>query len=787
MERGAMNAHAGHEGYEGIVEDIIYYNEETGFVIAALDIGDVLLSIKGQIPFVSEGDRLRVEGYMSCHDIYGDQLVVTRAEIIEPEAQEDIYRYLASGVITGIGPATARIIVDSFGSEALDVIRNDPGRLLALPGIGPKKRDQITASFKEQDALRSIVMYFQRLSISTNLAMKIYKTYGDTAIDVIERNPYLLAESVSGMGFKQADAIAMRIGIDHHSPFRIASGILHALGVRASAGDTYAVQTELMHVVSDALSVEPEAVEAQIHNMAVLGALQLEALEEQETPLQRGDAPVAVYLPALHYAEQQVAAKVCALKAAAASVETRGALVDAPGDAMRSATEDDLDTWIAAYESRKGLRLAQGQKDAIRCALSGGVSVITGGPGTGKTTLINAIIEAYEQLTSASDVAIALAAPTGRAAKRMAEATRREAKTIHRLLEFQGGPPQGDVTGAEGAGTAFQRNADNPLDAEVLIIDEISMVDMVLMYRLLDAVELGTRLILVGDADQLPSVGPGAVLRDLIGSGVVALIRLDTVFRQGDASLIAVNAHLINRGEAPILNKSDKDFFFISDRHPDAMRKTLQELIRTRIPDYYGMDPREDIQVLSPMKGSPLGVEALNALLQDTLNPPAPEKREQIFGKKCLRVGDKVMQIRNNYMLEWQTQSGEVGSGVFNGDIGIVLDIDVDGRRLEVIFDGERTVTYDFQTADELVLAYAVTVHKSQGSEFKAVIMPLYHIPPVLATRNILYTAITRGRELVILVGDKQIMQHMIHHTHEDKRRSRLRYKLETYGGHISC
>ncbi|HSN65583.1 MAG TPA: AAA family ATPase, partial [Fusibacter sp.] len=412
----------------------------------------------------------------------------------------------------------------------------------------------------------------------------------------------------------------------------------------------------------------------------------------------------------------------------------------------------------------RGILLADRQKEAVDASLHSGVFVITGGPGTGKTTIINAIIQAYESLNKK----VVLAAPTGRAAKRMTETTQRESKTIHRLLEFQGE-------------SNFQKNADNPLKTDVLIIDEISMVDIVLMYRLLDAVELGTHLILVGDSDQLPSVGPGSVLKDLLESEWVDSCRLTEIYRQSEASLIAVNAHMINKGEMPMLNKADKDFFFISKGRADDILNEIKNLVMERLPNYYNLNPMEDIQVLSPVKGSGVGVEALNDMLQNVVNPPSKKKVEKVFGKKRFREGDKVMQIKNNYNLEWTTKYAEEGKGVFNGDIGYITEIDEIERTVTILYDQEREVIYDFPTVDELVLAYAITVHKSQGSEFKAIIMPMAFIPPMLMSRNILYTAITRARELLVLVGEKRALSEMIKRTQEAKRNSGLKTRLLYY------
>jgi exodeoxyribonuclease V alpha subunit len=723
---------------EGVVQDIIYYNEDNGYVIATLQTELELVSIKGTLPFVREGDHIRMVGQMEIHNFYGEQVNILSSEHLKPADREDIFKYLSSGVITGIGPATAELMLNAFGTETLNIIEKAPERLLEVAGIGPKKLEQIVESYREQYELRDFIIYFQSLNLSVNMAMRIYKKYGTEAISKVEKNPYILAEDVTGVGFKLADQIAMKMGIDFHSPFRIDSGLLHLLNLEASSGHTYAEQEDLVRKVALALGVEYTEVENQIREMAVTGALSVERV---------GEGDLRIYLPSLHYSEQQVAAKLYEIGIHALPLKPFYG-----------------DQFIKEFELNRGIILGENQKRAIVEALEHGMYIITGGPGTGKTTIINAVIEAYEMF----DKKVVLCAPTGRAAKRMTEATKRESKTIHRLLEFQGE-------------NQFGKNAEEPLKADVIIIDEISMVDIVLMYRLLDAIALGTHVIFVGDSDQLPSVGPGSVLKDLLQSDLIRSIALDEIYRQSESSLIAVNAHKINHGEMPILNKPDKDFFFISSSRSDVILSEIKNLVSQRLPNYYDLDPLEDIQILSPMKNSSVGVNALNDMLQEVINPPAKKKVEKKFGNKTFREGDKVMQIRNNYNLEWISKYGDEGTGVFNGDIGIISEIDAAARSLTVLFDQEREVVYDFPSVDELVLAYAVTVHKSQGSEFKAIIMPMVFGPPMLMSRNILYTAITRAKTLVVLVGDKKAMQEMIRRNQEQHRQSGLRERLEFY------
>jgi len=724
---------------EGTVQEILFYNEENGYAVATLDCEDSYLTIRGIVPFIREGDGLKVVGKMDAHPVYGEQLNIRSAVRVAPKDADALFRYLASGIITGIGEATAAVIMEAFGTEALEVLKHTPERYLEISGIGPKKLEAIQAAYAEQSDMQAFIMYFQELGLSINFAMRIYKQYGLEATARVQENPYILAEEVAGIGFKQADQIALRMGVQPMAPYRIHSGILYVLRQESGSGSTYMTEAPLTARVAAELSVDADEVTFQIRDMAVVGKLNLEQSPTGET---------RIYLPALYHAEQQVAVRFFTIASHAVPIQ-----------------DFDFKGFIEDFEQRRGILLGARQKEALEGILSSGVFVITGGPGTGKTTLINAVIDAYELCSKK----VMLAAPTGRAAKRMTEATQREAKTIHRLLEFQGE-------------NQFGKHSESPLETDVLIIDEISMVDIILMYRLLDAVREGTHLLLVGDADQLPSVGPGTVLKDLLQSGFAPYIKLDEIYRQSEHSLIAVNAHRINHGELPTLNRQDKDFFFMERRKPEQVLNEIKGLVTQRLPDYYGFDPREDIQILSPMKNSPLGIFHLNEVLQSVLNPPEPWKREKAFGKKCLREGDKVMQIKNDYTLEWTLESGETGEGVFNGDIGRIEAIDLEMRTLTVLFDGERHVEYDFPSADALELAYAITVHKSQGSEFKAVVMPMIYGPPMLMNRNILYTAITRAKELVVLVGQKQAMADMIARNQENNRASGLTERLRFYG-----
>jgi len=725
---------------EGFIEDIIYYNEDNGYTIAVLFSDGDYINIKGVMPMINIGDRIRVKGKETRHPLYGEQLNIDYFEHVKPTEAEDIYKYLSSGAIRGIGESTAHLIVDYFGEKSLEVLQNDPDKLLDIPGIGPKKLETIVQSYREQFELRDFIIYFQNLNLTLQTTMKIYRSLGITAIEQIEENPYLIADKVSGIGFKAADQVALKMGIDSHSPFRIRSAILFLLNRESNQGHCFTYKKQLLNLLKNEIGVNLEEGEAQVSECAIKGDIFL--VTEGEEHVQH-----RIYLASLYYAEQQTAEKLFLLMQSAEPIEM-----------------ESFEAFIYDYQESKGILLGEKQKFAIEEALSRGLFIITGGPGTGKTTIINAIIEAYERF----ERSILLAAPTGRAAKRMNEATLREAKTIHRLLEFQGE-------------MQFAKNDSDPLDCDVLIIDEISMVDILLMYRLLDAVSIGTHVIFVGDADQLPSVGPGSVLKDILESRLLPFVKLDEIYRQAEASLITVNAHKINHGELPVLNKADKDFFFIDSRTSAEVKETIKSLITDRLPNYYGFDPKEDIQILSPVKNSDVGVNVLNEMLQEIINPPEKIKKEHQFGNRLLRVGDKVMQIKNNYNLEWETSFGERGSGVFNGDMGYIIKIDTGQKTVTVNYDNERNVLYEFAIVDEIVLAYAITVHKSQGSEFKVVIMPMKQIPPMLMTRNIFYTAITRARDLVVLVGDKQVMVEMIHTDKEILRRSGLKQTLLQY------
>ncbi len=724
----------------GSVEEIVYKNDENGFVIAVIESGDEFIYVKGYIPIIHEGEDMLFRGRFVMHPTYGEQLEVTSSEILMPTDIEAIERYLASGIIKGIGPATASRIIDHFGKNSLDIIQYDPSRLTEVSGIGQKKADEIASAFFEQRALKDIMLFLQKYGISVNYAMRIFKLYGHETIDIVSENPYQLADDIPGIGFRMADQVAKKMGVEPVSPYRIATGIKYILSQHVMQGHTYVARQELAFKTADVLSVPKDQVDGLITDMVIRGTLHLERF---------GDADM-IYPAPLYYAELKVCQKLIQLASGA---------VEIPGL--------DIDRDISDFEKRTDITLADNQREAVKASVTNGLMVITGGPGTGKTTIINGILDIFEN----RHLKVLLAAPTGRAAKRMSEATDREAKTIHRLLEYA------YSEGNESAG--FMKNEEDPLTCDAVIIDETSMVDVLLMNHLLSAISEGTRVIFVGDVDQLPSVGPGCVLKDIIDSNAVPVVRLTEIFRQSEESMIVVNAHKINHGDMPVLNTKNRDFFFIDAKRQESISSTISQLVRKRLPEYYGIDPVHDIQVLTPTKKGPSGTMQLNKLLQEVLNPPKTGRAEKKMGERIFRSGDKVMQIRNNYQLKWRTEEDERGEGVFNGDIGFIEGMNLADQKVVVHFDDGRIVHYDFSQLEELIHAYAVTVHKSQGSEFPVLVMPVWSGPPMLMNRNILYTAVTRAKQLVVLVGDRRYLNVMVNNENQHERQSGLKYRLE--------
>ncbi len=733
--------------FEGTVENIVFQNNQNGYCIFGLSVeGESLEEIvaTGIVPSVLVGDSMKVTGTFVVHPTYGKQLKINTYEKSIPSTEDGMEKYLSSGVVKGVREKLAKKIVEKFGKYTFEVIENHPHRLAEIKGITLEKALTISAVFHEQAQMRRILLYLQNLGISNVFSMKIYKLYKDQTIEKVQSNPYCLADDVLGIGFKIADSIAQKAGIAKDSPFRIESGIKYVLNLGANDGHVYLPLSILRSEAFELLGVPIELIDTS------LAKLQLDRSIWQE----KTDRETIVYLNSFFYAENNVAKKLVELSDYAAK------------------TRLNIKNEIAAFEKSKSIKLAEGQKNAVTEAMEHGVLIITGGPGTGKTTTINTIISILQK----NNVDIVLAAPTGRAAKRMSDATGMEAKTIHRLLEIS-------FLDESSRRQTFGKNKENPIEADIIIVDECSMVDILLMNSLLSAIEPGTRLLLVGDVDQLPSVGPGNVLKDIIMSDCLPVVRLTEIYRQSEESAIIMNAHRINNGEYPIFNEKIKDFFFVKKHIMDDVVNTITQLVAARLPKYAECDPIADIQVLTPMRKSPLGVTNLNQVLQQNLNPPNDNKREWNFRSTKFREGDKVMQIKNNYnmgfwVLNKNGYKTEEGQGVFNGDTGIIKNIDMQNEKLSVIFDENRLVEYDFSQLDELELSYAITIHKSQGSEYKVVVIPVHSGSSVLMSRNLLYTAVTRAKELTVLVGTTEMLNLMINNKREINRYSALNRRI---------
>lgn len=729
---------------EGTVEEIIFSNEINGYTVCCVRSEKEVVTAVGYMPFLNAGETVKLTGKWVSHPDYGDQFKAELYEKVFPQTEEAIEKYLASGIIKGVGPATAARIVQTFGRETLDIIGFKPQMLAGIKGISLDKAIRIGQAFEEQKGLRNVVMFLQEYGISPSCCVKIYRAFGDKAVDRIRENPYCLSEEVFGIGFKTADRIAMNMGVDPNSKFRMCSGIKYTLSQAAANGHTYLPASRLKGHASDLLGTEMPGIEDALVSLTLDKSIVVEKHEDADR----------IYLSSFHNAELGVCRKLLELSEA----RFKGDL-------------DGFDERLDRVQAEEGVELAEMQRTAVREAMTRGVLVVTGGPGTGKTTIIKSII----RLLNREGLRVALAAPTGRAAKRMTEATGFEAKTIHRLLEIGYAGDDREMQ--------FQKNDSNPIETDVVIIDEMSMVDVILMNHLLKAVPPGARLILAGDVNQLPSVGAGNVLEDIIGSGAVKTVRLTEIFRQAQESMIIVNAHRINNGEMPNLNVREKDFFFVSRGNPENIVRTVVDLCSRRLPDSMGYDPMRQIQVLSPTRKGAPGVVNLNIELQKVLNPAGTRKAEKVSREYVFREGDRVMQVRNNYNLRWERngQSFIDGTGVFNGDVGIIREINEEEQRITVLFEDERLVEYDFSILDEIEPAFAITIHKSQGSEFPVVVLPVFPGPQVLMTRNLLYTAVTRARELVVLVGDEESLSRMVGNESENLRYSGLLDKLKKY------
>lgn len=723
------------EQLEAVIEETIFRNEENGYSVVQAKAGRESVTVVGTLPALAPGEQVLLSGSWTAHPQYGKQWKATACEIRKPTTLLGIERYLGSGLIRGVGPSTARLLVQAFGKNTLDVLSEYPERLTEVPGIGKKRAAQLAESFREQYAAREAMVFLQSYGVSPSLAVKISKAYGADAQRKIRENPYRLIDDIDGVGFLTADRIALSLGIPQDSEYRLRSGLKYVLQEAAAGeGHTFLPKPLLLERAARALRVEDGLLAHALDTLLFAREIIAMDLDGQE----------ALLLSGFFYAEKEIARYLKLLMGREEKIP-----------------ETQILEKIQQFEREHQIQFSENQRRAVSEAVRRGLVVITGGPGTGKTTIINCILWLLGK-------DVLLAAPTGRAAKRMSEATGHEAKTLHRLLEF---------AGDEGH---FQRDEQNPLDCGCVIVDEMSMVDVFLMRSLLVALKPGTKLILVGDADQLPSVGAGNVLGDILKSGVVPSVRLTDIFRQSEESLIVLNAHRINHGEPPILNRRDSDFFFERRPVPDEAAQAIVGLCARRLPAFLHSDaPARDIQVLAPTKKSGAGVYQLNTLLQAALNPPAPWKKEIAYGETVFRTGDKVMHIRNNYQLPWKADGGEEGEGVFNGDVGFVSAVDNQDRIVTVRFDDERTVEYDYQQLEELELAYCLSVHKSQGSEFPCVVMPVLGGPPRLLTRNLFYTALTRARKLVVLVGREDAIADMVRNNHIATRYTTLRQRLE--------
>ena len=737
------------ESITGYIDHIIFRNEDNGYTVMVLKgvSEEDELTCVGSFPVVTQGASVELEGNFTQHPVYGKQFQAVRLTEKMPEDALAMERYLGSGAIKGIGAALAGRIVRHFGDDTFQIVENEPERLSEVKGISEKKAREIAMQIAEKSDMRKAMMFLQKYGISLNLGAKIYQKYGDSVYSVLQENPYRLADDISGVGFKIADEIAYRIGIHTDSDYRIKSGMVYNLLQATGEGHVYLPKDELFQRAAELLGVDSSYMEKHLVDLA---------MDRKIVQKEQGDQ-ILIYPAQYYYLELNTARMLRELD------------IFCPED------EKIVERRIVQIEKETGTVLDEMQKKAVQEAAGHGLLILTGGPGTGKTTTINAIIRYFE----GEGAEIRLAAPTGRAAKRMTEATGYEAQTIHRLLELSG-MPEDD---REGQPIHFERNAENPLETDVIIIDEMSMVDIHLIHSLLMAVTAGTRLILVGDENQLPSVGPGNVLRDIIRSGQFPVVELKKIFRQASESDIVVNAHKINKGEQVEINNKSRDFFFLKRYDADIIIRVVIALIQEKLPKYVEAKPFE-IQVLTPMRKGLLGVERLNQILQRYLNPPDASKKEKEIGQGLFREGDKVMQVRNNYQLEWEIRGRygipiEKGVGVFNGDTGIIKTINEFAETAEVEFEDGRWAEYSFKRLDELELAYAVTIHKSQGSEYPAVIIPLLSGPRMLMNRNLLYTAVTRARKCVTVVGSEETFRDMIRNEKQQRRYSSLDQRIQ--------
>ena len=729
------------EEKQGTIAEIIFHNSENGYTVAIFETETDAFTAVGNLPAVTAGRNYILQGEFTTHPVYGEQFSIKSFEEVMPSTEDGIREFLASEAMKGIGRKTAAAIVSVFGTDTLRVIEEEPHRLTDVPGIGKKTAERISLAFGKHREFASIVLYLQQFGINAEYAMKLYRVYGSGTIEAVKENPYRLVEDIFGVGFKKADKIADRMGVARDDEFRIKSGVKFTLSYFAGEGNTFLPQDMLCEKAGQLLDLPIELIEEQLIDMAFEGDIYIEKLDGRN----------AVFLAAYYLAEQNVCKCLSAIS-----------------DAQLKPVAGGIDSLISRTENATGIYLSENQKHAVKTSLQMGVSIITGGPGTGKTTIINTIINILEE----SGLKTAIAAPTGRAAKRITETSGHYASTIHRLLEYYFSESENMMR--------FGKTKEDPLDYDAVIVDEASMIDLILMNGLVSAIRPGTRLVIVGDADQLPSVGAGNVLRDMISSEYIYSTKLTEIFRQAKESMIVVNAHRINHGEYPDCNAKGKDFFLLRRSAEKEMLETIKTLCLKRLPDYYSdISPTADIQVLTPVRKGLLGSINLNRELQDVLNPPCAELEEKQFGDRIFREGDKVMQIKNNYQMTWKNlEDFTEGEGVFNGDVGVIHRVDREFNEVTVVYDEVRYVTYNFNQLYELELAYAITVHKSQGSEFPIVIMPVSWFPPVLATRNLLYTGVTRGKRAVVLVGSENKLDAMVDNDRINERFSGLGVRL---------
>ncbi len=723
------------------IDNIVYRNQDNGYTICEVTSKtEGSFSAVGYMPTVGAGEEIKLIGDWDMHPEYGEQFMVELYDIVMPSEKTAIVKYLSSGIIKGVREATAKKLYEAFGDDVFAVLTNKPELIANLKGIGLDRANAMCTSFNEQRSVQNIVMFLQQYNISAHNAIKIHKIFGADSVNMIKKNPYSLAMTVDGVTFKTADNIAMKLGLPQNSPERINCAVTYILGdVAYTGGHTYMPRDLFIEHIVYMLGVTETEVEASITELIASKEIVVDRIENRDV----------IYLASYYHDEKYIAKRLRLMSKA---------------DSKYALRENLAESEIDEFEDKSGIRLARNQRDAVMTALTGSCMVLTGGPGTGKTTTLKAIITILKGL----NLKIALAAPTGRAAKRMSQLTQCEAKTLHRLLGAQ-------VMGNE---HTFTHDEEHPLDFDIVILDEVSMVDTNLMASFLRAVKIGSKVIFSGDSDQLPSVGAGNVLQDIIKSGIVPVVKLTEIFRQSKESLIVVNAHRINTGEIPELRDRARDFFFMARRTPQEVSDTIIELYRSRLPRSYGIEPLTDIEVLTPTKKGITGTKDLNKALQNSINPPDRKKKEHKFGANILREGDKVMQTKNNYDMEYILESGEKGQGIYNGDMGIINSIHEDDKYMIISFDDGKIIEYPFTNLDELDLAYAITVHKSQGSEFDYVIMPVASYMPMLMTRNLFYTAITRAKKMVILVGSQKVIENMTYNESYTKRYTGLYERL---------